>query len=301
MEQGSALETLQKHGKSFRFAGMFLTQKQLDKAARLYQFCRWIDDIADETPDKSMAESQLLSIKEDLRYDTTAWPQLNDFLLLKRELHIPTILPIALIDGVLSDLTTVNIETTESLIRYAYRVAGTVGLMMCPILGADARGYPHAVDLGIGMQLTNIARDVIEDAQMGRRYIPYEWCSVMPDDIIENSRTTQALMQDAVIKLLSLSDRYYASGAAGYQYLPKKSRRAISVAAKVYQEIGFKLRENKLAYWQGRTVVSLPRKVVLACTVLFKQQNPAENKVINTHEKHLHAALEGLLPNWDTP
>lgn len=294
----NALSVLRKHGKSFRFAGMFLSGKQLEQAACLYQFCRWIDDIADETADKQNALLQLQSIQNSIRKDSSDEPILNEFLILSRSLNIPSILPLSLIDGVLSDLDTVQILDAAALIRYAYRVAGTVGLMMCPILNADSRGYAHAVDLGIGMQLSNIARDVWEDAQLGRRYLPYTWCPFTPHQILDNAGSTQDKVKSALTQLLALADSYYASGAAGYPYLPLKSRRAISIAATIYREIGVKLNRNKLNYWQGRTVVSLPQKVQLATKTIFI--NTVGHKPIDTniHSAKLHDDLRDLLPDW---
>jgi phytoene synthase len=296
MEDEKALTVLSKHGKSFRFAGMFLSQKQLEQAAQLYRFCRWIDDIADDTPNKRLAKSQLLSIQKNIRDGKTDAPQVAEFLVLQHRLNMPSILPISLIDGVLTDLDTVEIQNSAALVRYAYCVAGTVGLMMCPILKADPRGYSHAVDLGIAMQLTNIARDVMEDARLGRRYLPQTWCPLSPQQILDNSPETQRQVMQAVEKLLALAETYYASGAEGYPFLPVKSRRAISIAAVIYREIGIKLQSQQLRYWRGRTVVPLHRKLQLSFGMLLLRKSARKSAGDIRHATSLHEDLQDLLP-----
>lgn len=293
----SAIDVLQKHGKSFRFAGMFLDKVQLKQAARLYAFCRWVDDIADENPDKIAAKKRLFAIKKGINRNVADSPELSDFLNLKSELRLPGDQPCSLIDGVISDLESVAVQDINQLMRYAFRVAGVVGLMMCPILRAAPLGYRHAVDLGMAMQLTNIARDVMEDAEMGRRYIPEVWCSRTPGEIVKNLPETQQEVQSAVDKLLNLAEQYYASGAIGFGYLPTSSRRAIMVAATIYREIGIKLKSDKCQYWRGRTVISLPRKVTLSLKALTVGHPLPQQLASKQHLGSLHSMLYDLLPS----
>lgn len=285
----AAIDTLSQHGKSFRFAGMFLSNRQLHQAARLYRFCRWIDDIADETPDKSQARGILLDLRQQLIESRPEHDIMLDFQALQQELNIPISQPCSLIDGVLSDLSKVAVTTTDHLLKYAYQVAGVVGLMMCPILRADERGYPHAVDLGIAMQLTNIARDVHEDAMMGRRYLPQTWCKLTPAQIVANrSSETVASVQFSIYRLLALAESYYQSACYGYKYLPPRSRHAIAVAANVYRQIGVQLQQEKVNYWQGRTVVKTHVKIGIAVKTLLCRL--ATQSV--PHDSSLHAALK---------
>ena len=289
--ESSAIQTLSKNGKSFRFAGMLLSREQLVQAARLYQFCRWIDDIADETDDKQAAKTQLRSIRSQLVSGSSDFPVLSGFLSLQSELGISHLPPCHLIDGVLSDTENVAINTVEELLQYAYRVAGVVGLMMNPILKANPEGNPHAVDLGIAMQLTNIARDVMEDAKNSRRYLPAQWCDITAEEIVtDSSRQTRMLIQDAILKLLALAETYYQSARQGFRFLPPRSRRAIAVASAVYREIGIQLKGRGTQYWLGRTVVSKPRKVAVAFYTLAK---PAP-ELLQPHQDILHKALQGL-------
>lgn len=289
---------LAKHGSSFRFAGAFLSQQQLQQAARLYAFCRWIDDIADHATDKVSAQKHLCAIRTAIQAGASDTVELEDFLDLVNEFKIPKLLPCTLIDGVLTDLEpTVNIGNVDELMRYAYRVAGVVGLMMCPILRAEPEGWLHAVDLGMAMQLTNIARDVMTDAALERKYLPTTWCDCSPQDIRENSRLVQQTVKPAIRQLLNLAEEYYASGALGFCYLPKQSRTAIAVAATVYRHIGIKLHSNQLQYWQQRVVISQPHKVLLALqTLLFGHPLPRQ-RGIHAHRSALHGMLQDLLPH----
>ena len=147
------------------------------------------------------------------------------------------------------------------------------------------------------MQLTNIARDVFEDAQMGRRYIPRSWCDVSAENIVENSVTTQQKVIDATKRLLALSECYYNSGWQGLRYLPKNSRNAIAIAASVYREIGMKLAaRHNYAYWKGRTRVGLPKKVLIASSVMVRGGYPefAEKRAPSIDV--LHASIMDLQP-----
>lgn len=144
---------------------------------------------------------------------------------------------------------------------------------MCPILKyRNKKAFAFAVDLGIAMQLTNIARDVREDACMGRRYLPSDWVNDMsPTDILEaskkpNSKNAQ-LVKKAIIKLLCLADQYYRSGVKGLVFLPWKAHLAIGVAGCVYQKIGTQLIAKKVNWHDGRTVTSSFAKILSSCGV----------------------------------
>lgn len=291
-----AMKVLGTHGKSFRFSGAFLDKQQLEQAARLYAFCRWIDDLADETKDRQAAQEQLLRIQYCLREGIASCHQLNDFLSLKTQLNLATALPINLIDGVLSDLDPVAITTQDALIRYAYRVAGVVGLMMCPILQTDTRGHSHAIDLGIAMQLTNIARDVMQDANLGRRYLPYTWCQCSAQDILGNDAKTRQEVKNAIKQILNLAEQYYASAAIGLGYLPSKSRRAITLAATLYRHIGVKIQNNEWVYWRGRAVVPTSQKVLITLRALVFGHPLPKQQGSQKHNVRLHDPLRDLLP-----
>jgi len=205
---------------------------------------------------------------------------------------------IALIDGLLQDQKPVRIKDQAALLRYAYRVAGTVGLLMCHVLDCDAdRARAHAIDLGIAMQLTNIARDVLEDAEMGRRYLPASWVgAVTPEQISAASQQLgdplTPLVADAVHRLLDLAERYYQSGACGFGYLPFRAHVAIAVAARVYRQIGIQLANTGYAWHRGRQVTGRATKI--RCSLVAIGTVWRRFWWRGTHQKSLHIGLEGL-------
>ena len=167
--------TLKKNGKSFYWAGKFLPTIYIDRASELYQFCRILDDIADSGEDASL--KSLKAVKLNLKKKNNIGFNKNENLTYPDFFNLYSKkAAIDLIDGLILDQTTVLFKEENELIRYSYHVAGTVGLMMCDALKCyNKNAYLFAIDLGIAMQLTNIARDVLEDAKMGRRYIPGSW------------------------------------------------------------------------------------------------------------------------------
>ena len=189
-----------------------------------------------------------------------------------KEYNLPTDVIASLVEGLMDDQASeVLLADEESLIQYAYKVAGTVGLLMCEILNnSDPRAKAHAVDLGIAMQLTNIARDVVEDARMGRRYLPGAWVNNMsPKDIVDAASDPYGhdgvQITRAVERLLDLAESYYASGRAGLAYLPYRAHFSIGVAAKVYRQIGRQLLRSKDSWHGKRQVTSKGSKML--CTV----------------------------------
>ena len=184
-------------------------------------------------------------------------------LTLMRDCRIDPSIPLDLITGVESDLGEVRLATMAELEQYCYRVAGTVGLMMTAALDVTTpEALPHAVDLGIAMQLTNICRDVREDALQGRRYLPAALVGPLdPAELVAPTGATRATAVGAVHTLLHLADRYYASGEAGLKYLPRGARFGILVAARLYRQIGHVLRRRDADCWSSRAYVGGPGKV----------------------------------------
>jgi phytoene synthase len=258
-------------GESFFWARRFLGKKMGHDAAVLYSFCRVLDDMADgDLPD---GFEHLSAIQASL--EKGEW---NDHALLRHhapmvnEYNLPKDVIASLVEGLMDDQADeVLLPDEESLIQYAYKVAGTVGLLMCEILNnSDPKAKPHAVDLGIAMQLTNIARDVVEDARMGRRYLPGSWVGNMsPEDILDAALDPYGpdgvQITRAVERLLDLAESYYASGRAGLAYLPARAHFSIGVAAKVYRQIGRQLLRSKDSWHGKRQVTSKGSKML--CTV----------------------------------
>ena len=163
------------YGKSFNWAKRFLGKEMGTNAAILYRFCRVLDDMADG--DIINGPERLHKIRDGLLNDyLTNDPLLSDFEFFITSKKLPKLVIISLIDGLLGDQNNVLIENEKELLRYCYRVASTVGILMCKVLNCEkSSAINHAIDLGIAMQLTNIARDILEDAEMGRRYLPKSW------------------------------------------------------------------------------------------------------------------------------
>lgn len=306
-----AEKTLSQHGKSFAWARRLLGKSVGYNAARLYQFCRQVDDLADD--DQQDNSSDLLKLRKTILDDIPNGHRLYaDLSLLIEETKLSREVLAALIDGLVSDQDTVLVSTSDELTRYSYHVAGTVGLLMCSVLDChDTRAYAFAVDLGVAMQLTNIARDVLDDARMGRRYLPAEWVNgLTPEQIIAASEgTTQSDIENRIIisravkRCLDLADKYYHSGEMGMPYLPIRAHLAIAVAGRVYRQIGVQLRKVSYGWHKGRQVTSSITKIWISLLTIPQLLNRFHGtkrylgwhrQIHIPHENHLHQPLRGL-------
>ncbi len=296
MATETATEVLRKHGRSFYFASHLLSKVHRERASVLYAFCRRVDDIADESTDPDAALTQLEAIRASIQDGQAHDQACAPMLALMQQTDMPPDPVVALIDGVASDLKGPDIGTEADLLDYAYRVAGTVGVMMSIVLDVhDPRAWPFAIDLGIGMQLVNIARDVGQDARNGRIYLPRQWLGATePQAIVAPSDKLAAKLQKATRQAVELANIYFASGTTGIAYLPKGAQGAILVAAKVYQEIGAVLAQAHYRSWDRRAVVSLPRKLTCAAAVLTQYTLANRAKQLPAaHDAGLHQSLQG--------
>ena len=253
-------QSLAKHGKSFYWASFFLPNKNKDAASELYSICRYFDDLADETPTD---QSEKLKNEFEQICNNTEHP-INKFF---KNNNISIQILGDLIQGLIRDQKIVRIPTEKDLIEYSYQVAGTVGLMMQPlILVKNKNANKHAVDLGIAMQLTNIARDIYEDAIMNRVYLPKEWLKEISIEQLKNYSTyeVQSQMSKIIRKLIDLSEIYYQNGFSGMKYIPIKTRLAIFFAAKIYRAIGIKIRSNNYQYSNKRVYLNKINKLWVA-------------------------------------
>ena len=294
----ASTEVLAHHSRSFRLASLFLPVAVRGDAAVLYALCRLIDDLADESEDEERAALYLNQLRDELREVRPPRPLVAEFLRVVQRSNLNIDYAMELITGVESDLKEVLIEDDEELLQYCYRVAGTVGLMMCALLGVDEEeGLAHAIDLGIGMQMTNICRDVLEDAERGRVYIPesrLQKAGLSHEDILEGSADKDALAQ-VVDEVLELAQRYYDSADQGMRYIPLRSRLAIVVASRVYRAIGVHLRRGGTDVMAGRTVVPTWAKVYwvsVAMMMWVLLSLPLLSAA--GHRSSLHEALKGL-------
>ena len=160
--------SIKSEGKSFYWASFFLPKKNRIAASRLYSICRYLDDVADNS--KLDTSSQIKNIFNQIKENESS--EINIFFK-KNNINLGILKD--LIDGLISDQQNVRVTDEKELIDYSYKVAGTVGLMMAKIFGVKKKeSLQRAIDLGIAMQLTNIARDVIEDKKNNRVYLIFK-------------------------------------------------------------------------------------------------------------------------------
>jgi phytoene synthase len=288
---------LAKKGKTFFWARFLLNKEHAEDATRLYRFCRYIDDIGDESDDKDHAHQGLSKIISEINAGVSNDPIINDAIKLFSKKNIDLRVPVELIRGVMSDLKPVRIASEDQLLIYCYQVAGTVGLMMSKILDVnDDRAYAHAIDLGIAMQLTNICRDVTEDAIMQRRYIPGSMCNNLePDLLINPDKEIKILISKNLNNLLHMADSYYHSGHDGLCFLPFRARMGMAIAAFLYRHIGVKLKNNNYEFWMGRVFVPKTSKLKLTAQILFRSIfDTGFYKYKVQHQVQLHQALKNL-------
>jgi len=293
-----AMASLSANGKTFYWASFFLGKDKAALAALLYSGCRQLDDIADDNSrDKEAIRRALTTIQLEISQTDTA--DIHSVSALFRHLidahGVDTAAVMSLIDGMIQDTALVELTDQQALDRYCYRVAGTVGIMMCSVLGVrDVEALPFAIDLGIAMQLTNISRDVLEDAGIGRRYLPVD---IPVESLAGASVDTREQVANVIDLQLERAERFYESGIAGLTYLPRGSRIAIYLAAILYRAIGRQLRQHGCQWWRGRTVISTQQKLLMTlsalpvlCLLPFKAR-PTPDKA---HDRRLHVHLDGM-------
>ena len=284
-------------GRSFHWARRLLGSVHADRATRLYGICRHIDDLADEADAPDQAQQALTAFSQDLRCGVSNDPVVMDALALLQECQIDPEILQELVNGVSSDLSLVRIRDEDALIRYCYQVAGTVGLMMCGVLEVkNSEAYAHAIDLGIAMQMTNVCRDVKEDAQNNRRYLPEAHVGDLePDALIVPDQNVLNKARSSIVRLLALASVYYRSGENGLAYLPPGARSAILVASRVYGGIGTELGKCGHDCWSQRAKVSTFGKArISARALLIGAFTPSLWRPLHAHSSQLHRALIGL-------
>jgi 15-cis-phytoene synthase len=291
-----ARAVLARHARTFDLAGRFLGPARRDAAAVVYAFCRLVDDLADETDDADAADAALAAVAAELRGDIPARPLVAVYAALLDDHGVDRRVAHELIAGVRADLGPVALADDAELLRYCYRVAGTVGLMMCGVLGVRAHAArPFAVDLGVAMQLTNICRDVAEDAARGRVYLPASRLLAATTVIeLRRGNIPRPAIATVVLDLLALADRHYTSADAGTVYIPWPSRLAILVAARLYRAIGQVLRARGGDPLKGRAVVSRVAKLGWTAVALVRFARTLIPGRPPTHDPGLHVDIADL-------
>ena len=208
------------HAKSFSWAGFFLAKQTFENGSSLYDFCRTLDDIADENTSLDSKKQKFNKMKKDFierNFENILVKNIDNLI---KKFNISEKVVLDLFDGIESDIKeNIEFKTKRELLVYSYRVAGTVGLMMAKILKVESKiALRSAVDLGIAMQLTNIARDVVEDSSRNRKYIDHDFVKIK--------------------ETLDIAELFYESSFKSIKEIPLVNRFAILVARRVYREIG---------------------------------------------------------------
>ena len=235
------------YAKSFNWAGFFLPKQTYQKCSALYDFCRVVDNIADDKATIEFKENEFKTFENNFNNKNFNDPIIKNMWNLIDEFNISLKIIHDLFEGIKSDISEkVKLNSKKELIIYSYRVAGTVGLMMAKILKVSKKSsLKSAIDLGIAMQLTNISRDVIEDLRINRSYI---------NENFEEIKST-----------LMLAEKFYENSFQSIKEIPISFRFSILVARRVYRKIGYKiLKQKNLENYRksGKIYVSNLEKII---------------------------------------
>ena len=215
------------YAKSFNWAGFFLPKKTYKNCSYLYDFCRVIDNIADDECEIEIKKIKFQKFVSDFKQKNFEDPVIQNMWNIINEFNISLEIIYDLFDGIESDIKqNVKIDNRKDLLIYCYRVAGTVGLMMAKILKVSKKqSLKSAIDLGIAMQLTNISRDVIEDSKKNRSYINGNF--------------------EEINSTIKLADTFYKNSFYSIREIPLSFRFSILVARRIYRKIGYKILKKK--------------------------------------------------------
>ena len=242
------------YAKTFNWAGFFLPKKTYQKCSALYDFCREVDNIADDENEIEIKKDNFIKFRNNFVNKNYDDPVIKNMWGLINEFSISTKIVDDLFEGINSDIKeNVKLNSKKELLIYSYRVAGTVGLMMAKILNVHKeQSLKSAIDLGIAMQLTNISRDVMEDKKNNRSYI---------NESFEEIKNT-----------IKLSEKFYENSFYSIKEIPLSFRFSILVARRVYRKIGYKIlnKQNIENYKKsGKIYVSNIEKIIETFLSIF--------------------------------
>ncbi len=269
-----AKASIDRGSKSFALASKLFAIPTRERVWMLYAWCRECDDLADgqdhghgmsATPvsEKTIALMRMLT-RRAIGGEKTGKPAFDAMGVVAQECRLPNDFANDVIDGFALDAKEWRPQSEDDLYQYCYHVAGAVGCMMAIVMGVSARAdetLDRACDLGLAFQLSNIARDVAEDTEAGRCYLPKDWLAEMridPDDILNPTRR-EALVQ-LIARLCDLAEQYEASARVGAAQLPFRSRWAVLAAAGIYGDIARKVRQSDGGSLDNRVVTSKATK-----------------------------------------
>ncbi|WP_111413568.1 15-cis-phytoene synthase CrtB [Billgrantia lactosivorans] len=289
-----AAQTIQAGSKSFATAARLFDPDTRRSAVMLYAWCRHCDDVIDgqtlgfaSSPGAQQnGERRLDELRELTRRayagEPMAEPAFAAFQDVVQRHAIPERYPLEHLEGFAMDVRGTRYETLDDTLRYCYGVAGVVGIMMARIMGADEEAtLDRACDLGLAFQLTNIARDIVEDAAMGRCYLPAQWLreAGIPEHSLAAAEYRPALAHLAA-RLVESAEPYYRSARGGLGALPLRSAWAIATAHGVYRQIGMKVKARGPHAWDGRVSTGKGEKLRLlargaAMALSSRRETPA--------------------------
>ncbi len=282
-------QSIAQGSKSFALASRLFGEEMRADVQMLYAWCRYCDDVIDgqsfgeDAPDIELtAEEQSRRLdklqkltRKALNGEKTGNPAFDGFSIVARKHKIPEQYPLDLLNGFSMDVSSRHYETMNECLEYCYGVAGCVGIMMAIVMGVspeDHETLDRASDLGLGFQLTNICRDIIDDAKADRIYLPAHMLekhkiAVLPNSVLDNKNRGQLSL--AANEILSIADDYYSSAGEGLKKLPPRAAGAIAAARNIYREIGSIIRTRGSHAWDDRAYTSKMKKTWLAMSGLL--------------------------------
>lgn len=257
--------------KSFYISAKMLPRERRWATYALYGFCRYADNLIDNprqrTEEELLQEADCLAREIEIAYRSgeSEHPVLKSFITVAKHFQIPQKYPLELIAGVKMDIQTSRYQTFDDLYLFAYRVAGVVGLMMTYVLGyKNDKAFEYAEKLGIAMQLTNILRDIKEDKNLNRIYLPQD---EMKKFNVSESALFQERMTPELKNLIKFqvdrAQKYYDEANPGIKYLFPESRFAIYSASKIYNGILHKIETRDYNPFLGRVFVPQAKKIII--------------------------------------
>jgi 15-cis-phytoene synthase len=283
----AARESIARGSKSFGLASQLFDKPTRERAWLLYSWCRKCDDIADGQDHGGTMSfvdnpaERLVFLREmterALDGQTTDDPAFDALGLVVAECGIPHAWPRDLIQGFAMDAADFSPRTTDDLLTYCYHVAGVVGLMMAVVMGVDADDHAtldRACDLGLAFQLANIARDIGEDADAGRCYIPATWLGKADIPPGEHMKPPyRAGLGGIGAQLANMAARYEASARIGAQRLPFRARWAVLAAAGIYGDIAREVARRGPAAWNSRVITTKSAKLGWVARALVQSRS----------------------------
>ncbi len=277
-----AEDSIRKGSKTFHFASRFMKGERRKAFHAIYAFCRQTDNLVDDNEGKPKLQRMLINdwrkrLMEAIKTGHSSDPVLNPFIYVMKKYKIPLRYPLELMRGVSMDIDKKDYKTFRELRRYCFRVASIVGLMLLHILGINpitSAAKRYATKLGIAMQLTNILRDVGEDARMGRVYFPTEelerYGLTKEDLLTQNiSRISGADFISFIKFQVARARRYYQEAVKVLAAIQSEVRVVIALCFTLYREILSVIEENRYEVFAKRAYVTTLRKLALYIRIVF--------------------------------